>query len=57
MGHILIERAYILVDSHVVVVEHNEQVVFVDRGIVQALEGETAAYRGIADNRNDVSAR
>ena len=41
-----------MVDGHVVVVENDEQVVGVDRGVVQPLEGQSARDRGVADDGN-----
>ena len=47
---VVVEGTHVLVDGHLVVVEDDEQVVGVRRGVVQALEGHAAADRGIADH-------
>ena len=41
-----------MVDGHIVVVENDEQVVGVGRGIIQSLEGQSARDGGVADDGN-----
>ena len=52
---IFVQPAHVMVDGHVVVVEDDEQVVGVDRGVVQPLEGQTAGNGGVADDGNHLA--
>ena len=54
INEILGESALERVDRHVVVVEHNQQVVLIHRGVVQSLESQTAGHRPVADDSYDV---
>ena len=52
---VLRETAFERVDRHMVVIEHDEQVVLVHRGVVQSLECQTARHRSIAYDCHDVA--
>ena len=47
---VLLHAAHAAVDGHVVVVEDDEQVVRRGRGVVQPLEGQSAAHASVADD-------
>ena len=47
---ILGKTAFERVDSHMVVIEHNEQVVLVHRGVVQSLKSQTARHSSVSDD-------
>ena len=55
MGKICVERPYIGVDGHIVVIEDNQQVVPLIVGIIDTLESQSAAYGGVAYNSHYVS--
>ena len=50
VGEVIAQSAHIGVDRHVVVVEHDEQVVLEDGGIVEALECQATADGSIAND-------
>ncbi len=47
---VLIKRPNVGIDSHVVVVKHNQQVGFLHPGVVQSLEGQAGRHRAITNN-------
>ena len=51
---ILRDTALERVNRHVVIIEHNKQVVLIHRGVVQSLESQTAGHSSIADDRYDI---
>ena len=55
VGEVGVERTHVAVDAHVVVVEHDEQIVWRDRSIIDAFESEASADRGIADDCHDIA--
>ena len=55
VSQVVVERAYIGVDRHVVVVEHNQQVVGRVGGVVQTLERQAAANGCVADYGHHVA--
>ncbi len=52
LGHVFTQRTHWSVNRHVVVVEHYEQVVLVNRRIIDALKCQAATNRGIANHRH-----
>ncbi len=48
VGEIRIESSYVGIDRHVVVIEHDEEIVRSIRCVVQSLECQATAYRGVA---------
>ena len=57
MRQVAVQRTHIGVNRHIVVVEDYKQVVGGVGGIVDAFEGQTAAYRGVAYHGHHVAAR
>ena len=50
LGEVFMERSDVVVDAHLVVIQDDEQVVGMVGGIVETLEGETAADGCVADD-------
>ena len=55
MGKICVERPYIGVNGHIIVVENNQQIVAGVGGIIDALERQASADGGIADYGHNVA--
>ena len=55
LQEVFFHAAHSLVDRHVVVVEDDEQVVVGRRHVVQALEGQSATHRAVANDGHDFS--
>ena len=53
---VTVHAAHVAVDRHVVIVKHNQQVVGVDGGVIDALEGQSAGHGAVANDGHDVSA-
>ena len=56
VDEVTVHAAHVAVDRHVVIVKHDQQVVGVDGGVVNALEGQSAGHGAVADDGHDVSA-
>ena len=54
---VLAQAAHAMVDGHIIVVQDNQQVVRVDGGVVQPLEGQASRHRPVADDRDHVAIR
>ena len=48
------ETAFERVDSHMIVVEHDKQIILVHRGVIQSLECQTAGHSAVTDDGNHV---
>ena len=55
VDHMTIEPTDILVDRHVVIVQYDQQVVRVGRGIVQPFERHAATHSAISNESDDTS--
>ena len=55
MRHIFTYCSHVLVDSHIVVVEQDNEVVAINRSIVHSLESESATYRRIAYHSHHIA--
>ena len=55
VDHMTIEPTDILVDRHVVIVQYDQQVVGVGRGIVQPFECHTATHSAVSNEGDDTS--
>ena len=55
IDQVLRETAFERVDGHVVVVQHDKQVVLVHRGVVQSLERQAACHRAVTDNSHHIA--
>ena len=51
---IVLERAHVVVDRHIVVVENDQQICLACTRIIQTLECQTARHRSVANHRNHV---
>ena len=51
---ILAKPTYIVVDSHIVVVEYNQKIVRIGRRVVQPFVGQSAGHRPVANDGNHV---
>ena len=52
-GHVGTQCAHILINRHIIVVEHDQHIVGVRRHIVQTLKRQTATDGGIADDSHN----
>ena len=57
MGKIGVQRSYVMIDAHLVVVEDYEEVVGGVCGIIQPFECEAAANGGVADDSHYIAPR
>ena len=55
VDHMTIEPTDILVDRHIVIVQYDQQVVGVRRGIVQPFECHTATHSAVSNEGDDTS--
>ena len=54
IDQVLRETAFERVDGHMVVVQHDKQVVLVHRGVVHALESQSACHRSVTYDSNRI---
>ena len=55
VDEVTVHAAHVAVDRHIVIVKHDQQIVGVDGGVVNALEGQSAGHGAVADDGHDVS--
>src|SRR5580700_6829304 len=56
LGKVVRERAYVLRDGHVVVVQHDEQVRRQGAGVIEGLEGHAGGEGAVTDHGSDAPA-
>ena len=56
VAHVATQRTHVGINRHVIVVEHDNQVIRIGRGIVDALKGQSAADAGVTDDGNHLAA-
>ena len=57
MSEITVKRPHIGIDTHIIVIKDDEQVIGSIGRVVDALEGEAAPDGGVADDGDHVAAR